>query len=451
MFEDLRSFVDHLEEVGQLVRIGEPLCPAFEIPAAIAQVTRLTGKACRFTNVVGYSSEVVGGVLGTRKRLALAFGVEGDVTEEYYSRRQHLVEPRVVGEGPVQEVVVDRDLDILREMPVLTHHELDAGPYLSCAITVTKDPETGARAMGIHRVQVKGADKVGIFAGSPPVSECLAKAEARDEPLEIAIVVGVDPLTLLASVVRAPGTDKFAIAGALARRPIELVKCRSVSLEVPARAEYVLEGHFLPHVREPEGPFGESTGYYLTCDNPVARITTLTRRRDPLYQALMPFAGDEEQVLLGVTWEGEILRAAQAALPQVKRVHLRRIGLVAFVQIDKRSDGDASAVFDLLLSLNPSIKIVVVVDEDVDPCDLHDVEWAIATRCQPDDDISVRADGVALSIDPSRKEGNRSSKVCIDATRPLGVPLARFKKIAIPEEAVHRARLAVEAALGRSL
>jgi len=449
VFAGLRSFVDFLEEKGQLVRVGHPLSPAFEIPAALASIARKTGKACRFTSVVGYNSEVVGGVLGTRERLAMALGVEGDVIEEYYYRRQYVVEPRLVSEGPVQEVVVEGNLDILKEMPVLTHHELDAGPYLTSAVTVTKDPDTGARAMGIHRVQVKGPNKVSIFAGSPPVSECLAKAEARGEPLEIAIVVGLDPLTFLASVVRAPGTDKFAIAGALARQPIELVKCRSVSLEVPARAEFVLEGQFIPGVREREGPFGESTGYYLTYDNPVARITTLTHRRAPLYQALMPFGGGEEEVLIGVTWEGEILRAAQAVLPQVRKVHLRHVGLVAFVQIEKRSDEDSSRVFDLLLSLNPSVKVVVVVDEDVDPYDFRDVEWAIATRCQPDEDISIRADGVALSIDPSHKEGGRSSKVCIDATRPFGGPPDRFRKVAIPREAVEKAQRAVSAALGQ--
>lgn len=450
MFHDLRGFIEHLDREGQVVRVDEPLSTSFEIPAAIAQVNRVGRKVCLATNVKGYPGvHVVGGVLGTRERLALAMGTDGDVVQEYFSRRQQLVEPRVVEAGPVQEIVVDRDVDILKEVPVLIHHERDAGHYLTCAITVARDPETGMRGMGIHRVQVKGPDTVGILAGSPPVAECLAKAEARGSALEIAIFVGVDPLTYLASVVRAPGVDKFAIAGALMREPVELVKCKTVSLEVPARAEYVLEGYFVPGRREHEGPFGESTGYYLAYDSPVARITALTRRRDPIYQALMPFSGGEDQVLMGVAWEGEILRAMQSALPLVKGLHFKHVGLIACVQIEKEGDADATTVFERLLRLNPAVKVVVVVDKDVNPSDPDDVAWAIATRCRPGDDVTIQSDGVALRIDPSRTEGDRSGKIFIDATKPLGA-VSDFQRIAVPPYAAARAREAVEGALRRS-
>lgn len=435
MFRDLEGFIERLEVTGELLRVQEELSPTYEIAAAMSYLDRRTGKAVLFEKVKGTTVPVVGLLLGTRRRLAMALEAQGDVTEEYLARCARPVKPVIVDDGPVQEVVIKDSLHVLREMPVLTHHERDAGPYLTSAVTIAKDPETGIRGMGIHRVQVKDSDRLGIFLGTPPLSEFLKKAEAKNQPLEVAIVVGMDPLSWFSSVAWAPsGVDKFDIAGALAQSSIPLVKCKTIGVEVPASAEFVLEGYIAPHVRETEGPFGETTGYYLTYDNPVVRIKALTRRKKPIYHALMPLTG-EGMVIKGVSWEAENLRAVQSHFPNVKKLHLTTpsVGTHSIVQVEKKSKDEVAKIIDHIFSLGSYIKMVVVVDSDVDIFDPAEVEWALATRFQADADILIRS-GLGSPIDPSNKEGNVSAKLGIDATVPLD-SRGTFQKIAVAEEA----------------
>ncbi|MDY6971236.1 MAG: UbiD family decarboxylase, partial [Thermodesulfobacteriota bacterium] len=340
--EDLREFLRLLEEKGDILRVKETLEPRFEI-AAFLRVLLENGNsaAAFFESVKGYQVPVVGNVLGTKKRLAYAFGVEEEeVGDTYLERRERPIEPEILADGPVKEMQILRDPDILEQIPVLTHHKRDAGPYFTCSTVVARDPDTGMRGMGIHRMQVKDKNRIGIFLATPPLSHFLANAERLNKPLEIAIVNGADPLTFFSSVVWAPhGTDKFAVAGGLAGSPVQLIKCETVDLEVPARAEYILEGHIIPGERETEGPFGESTGYYLKYENPVCLIAGITRRKDPLYHALLPFSA-EEGVLLDFSWEMDHLAVTKKVFPFVRKVHLTALGMVMVVQIKKGEEGD---------------------------------------------------------------------------------------------------------------
>ncbi|HKZ50898.1 MAG TPA: UbiD family decarboxylase domain-containing protein, partial [Dehalococcoidia bacterium] len=267
----------------------------------------------------------------------------------------------------------------------------------------------------------------------------MAKADARKQPLEIAIVCGADPLSFFTSCVAAPqGIDKFDLSGGFAGRPLDLVKCRTVDLEVPAQAQFVIEGATVPGRWEPEGPFGESTGYYFTFNNPVAKIRAITHRKSPIYHALMPF-GPEEPVLMNIAWEVDSLPLLRAVLPRVRRA--RPMGLMAIaVQIDKESDGDALQVIDALLAQS-FIKLVVVVDSDVEIDDVSQVLWALATRVRPDKDVVIRTDVPSTGIDPCTvgeertpdlaQRFGRASKMGIDATKPLGED-ERFEKIDVP-------------------
>lgn len=443
MFEDMRGFIEGLEKAGELIRIQEELSPVYEIPGAIRQVDKRMGSAVLFEKVRGFSVPVVGNLLGRRRRLALALGVpEEELAQAYAARKQRPIPPQLVQQGPVQEVVISQNIQISRVIPVLTHHQKDVGPYFTSATTIAKDPVTGIRGMGIHRIQVKGDDTLGIFLATPPLSHFLRKAEERNQPLEIAVAVGLDPITFFSSVIWAPeGVDKFEIAGGLTQRPIELVKARSVDLEVPARAELVLEGSIFPHRREKEGPFGESTGYYFSFDNPVAQIRTITHRSNPIYHALMPFAS-EESVLIDISWEMDHLKIVQGALPKVRRMHLRNLGEIALLQIAKDSEGDVAEVFRYLLPSNPFVKVAIVVDTDVDITDPQEVEWAVATRVRPQQDLTVMTDLPGVIIDPSTHGGERTagesllitrtSKLGIDATVPLS-ERERYEKIDIPE------------------
>ena len=322
-FHDLRSFLKELETAGELARVSAELSPQHEVAAAINMVAEKQGKAVLLEKVKGYDVPVVGNLLGNMRRLAIAMDVsEADLPAAYLESRNKPVKPKIIASGPVQEVVIDNKIDILGTMPVLTHHQKDAGPYFTCAFVVAKDPETGVRGLGIHRIQVKGPDTVGVLLASPPLSHFLTRAEEKDKPLEIAIVSGADPLTYFTSPQVIPvGTDKFDIAGGLAKAPIELVKCQSVDVEVPAYAEFVLEGYVLPHQREKEGPFGETTGYYITANSPVAKITAITHRRNPIYHALVPI-GPEGRVLSLPRFQIEVLAWLQGILPSVRQVYL---------------------------------------------------------------------------------------------------------------------------------
>ncbi|MDP2727690.1 MAG: UbiD family decarboxylase [Dehalococcoidia bacterium] len=446
MHRDLRGFLRLLEKNGEVVRVSEPLSPRFEVGAAIKYVDRELGKAVLCEAIEGYAMPLVGNLLGSRKRVALALGTEKDPTEEYLSRRERLAKPVVADRGPANEIVIRDQIDILSIMPVLTHHEGDAGPYLTSAVTVARVPETGERGLGIHRVQVKGKDRIGLLLASPPLSLFFQKAERLNRPLEIATCVGVDPLTFLASVLPAPGgLDKFEVAGALAGEPIQLVKCQSVDLEVPATAEFVLEGRVTPGSRETEGPFGESTGYYLTFENPVAQVIAATHRSSPIYHALMPFTS-EDQVLLEISWEAEMLRALQRVFPAAQRLHLRQVGLTTVVQIKKTAEGDGMECIRQVLAVHPHTKTVIVVDEDVNPYSLEEVTWALATRFQPDRDILVVPEGTGIGIDPSSRTGNANAKMGLDLTKPYA-ERDRFSRVDVPQEAREKAEALVQALL----
>jgi len=442
---DLRSFLTELESAGELVRVSTELSPRYEVAAAIKSVTQKLGKAVLLEKVKGYDIPVVGNLLGTNRRLAIALGVkEEDLGAAYLEGRNKPIKPKLITSTTLQQNVIDSGIDILGTMPILTHYRKDAGPYISCAFVIAKDPVTGVRGLGIHRIQIKGRDTVGIFLASPPLSDFLAKAEEQDKPLEIAIVSGVDPIVYVASPQSArQGTDKYDIAGGLAKAPIELVKCKSVDIEVPAYAEFVLEGYIIPHLREKEGPFGESTGYYLTYNNPIAKIKVITHRTKPVYHALVPF-GPEEKVLLFPSYQIDTLVWLQGISPSVRQVYCPASGVV-YVQIEKQTEGDVRVIIDELLARAgaPYPKIVIVVDTDVDILNPEDIVWALGSRVRPDKDLIIQPNLPGLVIDPSTtdtkgiEELSRSkaltAKIGIDATKPLDEQ-EKYEKVDMPLE-----------------
>ncbi len=382
---------------------------------------------------------VVGNLFQSKQRVALALGIEGDVTEECMARMRRRVKPALVATGPVKEAILKGDIDILKALPVLTHHEKDAGPYFTSAVTVAKDPETGLRGMGIHRIQVKGKDRIGIFLATPPLSEFFKKAEERGQPLDIAVVVGMDPATFLASISRfQPGVDKFDVAGGLRGEPVELVKCESVDVDVPANAEFVLEGQVLPGIREYEGPFGESTGYYLGYENPVGRINLITHRVNPVYHALMPF-GKEEGTITNIVFGGFSSEELKARVPKLRKFSISPIlGGPIVAQIEKTSEADGRNAIEAIFGAAPHAKGVIIVDLDIDVEDPREVEWAVVTRFRSHRDLVISQVPGRLVIDPSAEEG-MISKWGVDATKPFGQE-ERFEKIAVPAEAYARVK-----------
>jgi len=442
---DLNQFISSLDKADDLVRIRQRLSTKYEISAVLDLADKTSGKAVLFERVRGYSMPVVGNLLSRRRRLALALGVEeGELLKAYSSRVKRRVKPKPVCDGPVMQRLILRNLDILKEIPVLTHREGDASPYFTSAVTMAKDPETGASGMGIYRIQVRGRNQVSLNFQNPPLSEFVRKAEKLGRSLEIAIVVGMDPLTFIASVFPSPpGHDRFKIAGGLRGKAVELVGCRTVDVRVPAHAEFVLEGKITPGIRVNEGPFGESWGTYREGRNPIAEITAILRREKPTYHALLSFSG-EETTLLGLSMEAALIGSLRAEHPGVISVvsdRFNRSNLI--VRMKKRNDGEPRKVLERVLSAAPIVKTAVVVDDDIDPNDPYSVGFAISTRFQPNKGALVLDGLAASSLDPSavsRKTGTVTSKLGIDATRPISEQKRKYEMVQISRKLKQRTK-----------
>lgn len=446
MYKELNGFLERLEKEGELVRVTDALSTRWEIAAATRELARGTGAAIIFEKIKGYRTPVICNLLGRKSRLALALGVkEKNIAKTFQERSNKLIKPRTLDRAPVQQVVIDKDIDIFKTIPVLIHHTRDISPYMSCSATISKDPETGVQSMGLHRVQVKGKDTLGIFLATPPLSHYLTRAERMKKPLQIAVACGLDPITYMTSCQFFPlGQNKFELAGALAGRPIEMVRAKTVDLDVPAHAQFILEGEMILNKRDTEGPFGESTGYYFTYKNPVAKIKAITHRRNPIYQSLIPW-GDEENVLMDLARAEGLMPALKKALPQVEAlgVAYKGMGQIAWVQIDKKKDDDALKVINYLLPSNAFLKLVVVVDKDVNINDDHEVYWALSTRVHFDKNVVIKTGMPGSMIDPATEGGKRTpdtsllvtqtTKMGIDATKPLK-ELERYERIDVPEE-----------------
>ena len=439
--DDLRSFILDLDETGEIVKIEEELSPSFEIAAALRYLDRRNDKAILFSQVKGYTIPIVGNLFQNYRSIATALGIKEShkVIDEYWKRSSARIKPEIQKSGPVKEVTLKGDIDILNVMPVLTHHEKDAGPYFSSAVTIARDPQTGIRGMGIHRIQVKGKNKIGIFLGTPPLSRFLSLSDAKGTPLEIAIVIGMDPLTFLASITYAPeGIDKFDLAGGLRGKPVELVKGETIDIEVPRYAEFVMEGKILPGVRETEGPFGESGGAYLTVKNPVAHIHCVYHKKQPIYHALMPF-NRENGIITNLVWEATQLDNIQRSFPAIKKVHFwGSVGEIAVVQIEKNADDDGPRIIKDLFNVLTRAKGIIVVDTDIDVQDPYDVEWAVFTRFQVNRDLLTTAGVPGSVLDPSA-DGGLTSKWGVDATKPLK-EAGKYERIAPPTWAMEKVK-----------
>lgn len=436
-FESLIAYLDYLHGKGELLTLHEELSPRHEIAAVLSWMDKHDGRAICFARVSGYRMPVAGNLFGTRKRIEEILNLGGDLAEGYAAKLRALVEPRLVERAPVHEVDYE-DLGLLDVLPALTHHAGDAGPYLTTAVMVAKSPSQGYRSAGLHRVQIQGPREVGIFLASGPLSVFFKEAEAVGRALEFALVIGPSPAVFLASIAQVPeGRDKLELAGALLGFPVELVRGKEVDLEYPAEAQLVLEGELFPNRRRKEGPFGESTGYYLTYDNPTGVIKAIYSRSSPVYHALQTFTR-ENTALLSVLWEASELGRLKKAIPSVRRGRLfGSIGEQAVLQVRDAGGAQAKEIIRVVLEEYPYIKGVILVDEDVDIDSEQEIWWALGTRFQPDRDLVILSGLAGGPIDPSAEKGFATSKWGCDCTKHG--ERERFQKIEIDPEAWEKA------------
>ena len=436
-YDDLRQFLSRLEQEGLLARVKEQVDWDLEAGAIIHKNFEARGPAILFENIKGSRYPLLSGAMNTYRRCGLGIGADGtlrSVLRKTLDATRNPVSPVVVQSGACQEnVIVGGDIDLNR-FPVPRWHEMDGGRYVgTLGLVITADPVTGTRNVGIYRQQILDKATTGILA-TQQFGTMFQRYRAAGRPMPIATAIGVAPEILLSSVCYAPyGQDELGIAGALRQAPVELVKCKTVDLQVPATAEIVLEGvvEIDDSKWKEEGPFGEFPGYYggVKMPRPTIRLSAITHRNNPIFQGTLEGAPPNESSVIRTVGHsvGAWSKLLAMGIPGVKEVHFTEMGcaqFVAIVSLDRQYyGGHARQIIEALWATNINAKWAIVVDDDIDIYDQGQVEWAISTRVQPHRDIVITSENEpGISLDPSIEPGRRpypnarSSRIGIDAT-----------------------------------
>jgi len=446
MAQDLRSFLDLVKRTrpADFQVVSRPVDPVYEITALVAKLEKEGRRrpVLLFENVKGTSFPVLTNLHASRSRLAAAINAAPDqMLPTYLRAMERPVAPRVVATGPVKEVVRrGGDVD-LGALPQIVHHERDAGPYVTAAISFAKDPASGTWNCAYNRLMIQGRDRSSIHLTlGKHLWEFYKIAEARGEPLPVAFAIGVHPaIALGALAIGSIDEDERAIMGALLGEPLELVKCETSDVLVPAHAELVLEGEILPEARVAEGPFGEFTGYSLgERQREIVRYTAITHRRDAMFQDIT-VAHLDHMLLSTIPMEANLFRAVRAMVPSVKAVRVPG-PFTCYVSIEQRLIGQAKNAIMAVLGADLYMKRVVVVDHDVDVFDDRQVNWALATRCQPDRDITIITNARGSDLDPSTREDGYTAKWGVDATAKPSLA-AYTPRHRVPPEVWQRLRI----------
>ena len=422
MSQDLRSFLDLIKRrrPDELVVVSREVDPAFEITALVVKLEREARRrpVLLFERVRGTDFPVLTNLHASRSRLAAALGAPPDAMLTTYLRAmERPVPPRVVSTGPVKDVVLTGDKIDLRRLPQIVHHEGDAGPYLTAAISFARDPEHEIWNCAYNRLMLKGRDTTSIHLTlGKHLWEFHRRAEALGRPLPVAFALGVHPAVALGALaIGSIDEDERAIMGALLGEPLELVRCETSDVLVPAHAEIVIEAEILPEARVAEGPFGEFTGYSLGERNrEVVRVTAVTHRQGALFQDIS-VAHLDHLLLSTIPMEANLYRAVRAMVPSIRAVRVPS-PFTCYVSLEQRLPGQAKNAIMAVLGADLYMKRVVVVDHDVDIFDDRQVNWAIATRCQPDRDITIVTHARGSDLDPSTREDGYTAKWGVDAT-----------------------------------
>ena len=440
MFNDdlpnLRGYLRLLEQNGELKRETKEVSTKFEIASIHMKVQAEKGPALLFENVTGSKIPVLANLLATRRRLALSLGLSADssyeaTNGEVLQRARKRIDPIILDKGPCNEVVIEGDKVDVTKYPLVTMHEFDAGPYMTGGIVVARDPETGHQNLSFHRFLLKGKNRFGVFMEPRHLWHIYQQMEARNEPLKIAVILGYHPAIGIAGATGLPlGTNEYALAGSLAGNPIQLVKAQLSDLMVPAETEIVMEGEILPNIREPEGPYGEYTGYYgEPRPRPVFVVRKITQCQNPIYYSITARSAEEGYYFAAKTVL--TLDRLKGEVPGVKAANFLQTFFFV-ISLRKERDGDGKKAAISAIAANDSIKYCVVVDDDVNPREPSEVLWAMATRCDPSKGVSIIPHVFGQTLDPSA-EGEGAGRVwslmIVDATKPLNAPFARRAKI----------------------
>jgi len=446
MAQDLRSFLDitkrnHAED---LLVVSREVDPAYEITAITVKLEQEGRRRpiLLFEKVKGSKFPVITNLHASRSRLALSINAKPEEMQKVYlGAMERPMPPKVVSKAPVKDVVLGGDKVNLYDLPQIVHHEGDAGPYITAAISFAKDPAGDTWNCAYNRLMIKARDTTSIHLTlAKHLWEFQRVAEAQSKPLPVAFAIGVHPAIALGCLaIGSIDEDERAIMSGLLGEPLELVKCETSDLLVPAHAEIILEGEILPHERTPEGPFGEFTGYSLgERQREVLKVRAITHRRDAIFQDIT--VGHLDHLMLSTTpIEANLYRAVRAMVPTVNSVRVPA-PFTCYVSIEQRISGQAKNTILAVLGADLYMKRVVVVDHDVDIFNDRQMSWAIATRCQPDRDIVIITNTRGSDLDPSTREDGNTSKWGVDATAKPSLA-AYTPRHRIPKEVWQRINL----------
>ncbi len=447
-YKDLREFISFLESKGELKRIKAPVSCDLEIAEVCDRVVKKGGPALLFENVEGYDIPVLINMFGTEKRMAWALGVErlDDLVERVRQLlglmqgppqgimekvrtlgqlvRMASFQPKMVRNAPCQEVVTTGEDVDLNKYPILKCWPLDGGRYITLPLVITRDPQTGTRNLGMYRIQVYDAHTAAMHWQTHKVGahHYRVAREKGLERVEVAVALGGDPATIwTGSAPLPPDMDELLVAGFIRQEGVELVKARTVDLEVPAHAEMIIEGYVVPGEERLEGPFGDHTGYYSMPDMyPVFHVTCITHRRQPIYPTIIVGRPPMEDYYMGKVTERVFLPIIQMVLPEVVDINMPAEGVfhnLVIVSIKKEYPGQTRKVMYGLwgMGLLSLAKTIIVVDHFVNVHDPSEVTWRVTNNIDPSRDI-LFATGPLDDLDHASPAPKFGSKMGIDAT-----------------------------------
>ncbi|MBU1023653.1 menaquinone biosynthesis decarboxylase, partial [bacterium] len=417
-YDSLRDFINLLESKGELIRISEKVDRDLEITEITDRVSKSdNNKALLFENVDGFETPILMNAFGSFNRMAWALSVDDiesiateirdllvpELPEGFLEKLKMLPKlaqaaqypPKMVKSGPCQEIEIEPNLDLI---PVIKCWPQDGGRFITLPMVITKDPESKVRNMGMYRMQVYGKTTTGmhwhIHKGG--ASHFRDYQRLGIDRMEVAVAIGADPATIYSATAPLPdGIDEFLLAGFIRKRPVELVKCRTIDIEVPAHAEYILEGYIDINELKREGPFGDHTGYYsLADDYPVFHVTHMTHRKNPIYPSTIVGKPPMEDCYMGKATERIFLPLIKLQLPEIVDFNLPLEGVfhnLAFVSIRKSYPGQARKVANAMWGLGQMMftKIIIVVDDDVDVQSTSEVLWRLGNNVSPERDTMI--------------------------------------------------------------
>jgi 4-hydroxy-3-polyprenylbenzoate decarboxylase len=444
-YADLNQFVSRLREMGELRDIEEEVDPVLEISEVADRVVKKGGPALLLLRPKGSKIPVLINTFGTEKRMCLALEIESfdhlaqrihelltpEIPEGMISKLRALpklaaltsLQPNRVRSGACHEIV-ETENPSLAALPILKCWPMDGGRTITLPLVITRDPENGMRNVGMYRLQAFDERSLGLhWQLHKGAAEHYRKAEARNERLEVAVVLGPDPALIYAASAPLPDdVDELMLAGFLRKEPVDVVPCKTVDLEVPANAQIVLEGYAEPGERRMEGPFGDHTGFYSLAEPfPVFHLTAVTMRRQPIYPTIIVGRPPMEDGPMGAATVRVFLPAVRKVVPEIVDMHLPVEGIfhnLAIVSIRKRYPGHARKVMHALWGLGQLMfsKIVIVLDDD---CNIHDpreVLWRVGTAIDPKRDVLIN-EGPVDHLDFAANLLAYGGKMGIDATR----------------------------------